>query len=153
MVYREADQLKLPDVTGSRSIYDFLGAVKSFDSQFTTFQEGHIALLAETNQKLPSIYDMLERYRNHRHVTQVTSAVTKAPSHSAFATLQGEKPTDSSSTPPRQCLCGELHYFSQCPYLIPSKRNRGWKADREIQKAMDEKIENNSGLKRAIQYA
>lgn len=47
-------------------------------------------------------------------------------------------------------MCGVKHRFADCPYLIPSKRPKGWTADPEIHSTIDEKIKNNERLRKAV---
>lgn len=62
------------------------------------------------------------------------------------ATLQGfpqvgsdSTTSNSTSKPTRKdrykntpCLCGEIHMYNACPYLIVKNRGAGWKSDRKV---------------------
>lgn len=79
-------------------------------------------------------------------------------SQPAFATLQGKsleskKEVNVSTAPPRTCLCGESHFFVNCPYLIKSIRRPNWKPDAEILAKIDETIEKIPSLGKAVEVA
>ncbi|ERF72675.1 hypothetical protein EPUS_07468 [Endocarpon pusillum Z07020] len=83
----------------------------------------------------------------------------------AYATLQGEEASElaadsaaSAEKAPSEtkkysnCLCGEKHTFSMCPYLIEQRRPKGWSPIDRIQKEINEKLK-NPALKRAVKRA
>ena len=79
---------------------------------------------------------------NHHHLV---SAQKKSASHSAFtATLQGqpaeeEKEKEKGKKSPY--LCGEIHRFKDCPYLIESNRPKNWIPDQAIMAKIKEKLQ------------
>src|SRR5207248_4526993 len=108
----EAKKLELPEVQDDRPLYDFLLAIKSLEPTFAVTHEVLIAQKTKEDQDLPTFYDLVEDFRNHRRITQTT---TTKPSHSAFVTFQGET---ASSNVRKLCVCGDIHLFGQSPYLI-----------------------------------
>lgn len=56
-----------------------------------------------------------------------------------------------------KCLCGQLHYYSECNYLIPARpRPSGWVPNRELKASIQKKLKDDTNLKgkveRAIEY-
>ena len=44
------------------------------------------------------------------------------------------------------CLCGEEYHFKDCPYLIESKCLNNWKADLDVKKKIQDKIQASKRL-------
>lgn len=79
--------------------------------------------------------------------------------HAHAATLQGAPQPDapdqqqhqSSSSRPtgdgkhagKECLCGEVHLFKNCPYIHTSARKTGWKENKKTRDEMRQKIQKN----------
>ena len=80
--YADAVAIKLPEVQEKRPVYDFLGAVQSLDAGFASTQRA----LIYSKIKNPTLYDIVEEFRNTR---RLTVAREKAETHSAFATFKG----------------------------------------------------------------
>jgi hypothetical protein len=118
----------------------------------------HVDTKLEEGTDIPTLYDAVERFRNNLRLNRAT---TKAYSHTAFATLQEQEATElsaeSADTVPSKpkkrsnCVCGENHYFSQCPYLIKQCRLKGWSPNDQIQKEIDEKLAKNPTLKSIVE--
>jgi hypothetical protein len=65
-VYAEALSIDLPDVKGNRAMWDFLIAVKAFDSSWASAYQTGIELgLRKDPNDYPSLTDALEVYRNN----------------------------------------------------------------------------------------
>ena len=145
--YADAVKIKMPEVQDEKPLYDFLLSIQELDPMFVAIQESSFKEKLHTRDPLPSLYDLLERYRNHLRTQRATS---KSPSHSAFAAYQGETTKDSKkpsslntgSKEHKPCLCGEMHPFRRFSYLIESVRTPEWLPNREIES--DPKIERDS---------
>lgn len=59
------------------------------------------------------------------------------PSKSNKPKFNGEMPP-----PPGNCLCGERHWYSRCPYLFPGRRPANWKANPQKEAQVNEAIQN-----------
>ena len=42
---------------------------------------------------------------------------------------KGSKANSNKDSKQRKCLCGDVHNYADCPYLIPSNRPEGWVPD------------------------
>lgn len=158
--YARAEELNLAEIQDHKALYDFLQATKSVDAAWASAYMVQVDMALETDTNIPTLYDVVERFRN---VLRLDRATSKAPSHTAFATLQGEAAADSetqaaqaaqaakSSKKRSNCVCGEDHSFAQCPYLIKQRRDQGWSPNAQIQKQIDEKLAKNPNLKRIIE--
>ncbi|MCJ1262303.1 hypothetical protein MMC22_002173 [Lobaria immixta] len=56
---------------------------------------------------------------------------------------------DPAPTPSKPYVCGDIHWFSDCSYLVPEKRPQGWKADSEKQKKITEALKDTK-IKAAV---
>lgn len=149
-IYSKAVKLPIPAVDGQRPLHDFLGALNNIDQQFTSSYEVTLGKRARKGKDPPTLYDLVEDY------TQITASAAKNSLHSAFTTFQSESanssfaPKSESKKPRDLCMCGVKHRFEDCPYLIPTKRPKGWTADPEIQTTIDEKVKNHPKLRGAV---
>ena len=72
--------------------------------------------------------------------------------HSAFsATLNGRDIDGNYKNSP--CLCGEDHRFSACPYLVEQVRLVGWQPNAQLQKTIDQKLQESGTLCTAVEKA
>ena len=154
VVYTQCKALDLPEVHDNRASIDFLNAVKAVDIHFAENQLDKIQDLEEEGKKCPDVLQLLDRFETRRRI----SPPTKAKSQPAFATLQGKrleskKEVNDSTTPPRPCLCGESHFFVNCPYLIKSIRKPNWKPDVEMLAKIDETVKKVPSLGKAVEVA
>lgn len=126
--YDHAVSVNLPETQGWRPYKDLLKAFKQIDPHWTAVVEVNLeaAELASPGHPGPE-WDLrrqlnacLRHYRQHN-----TNTNTKA-SYNAFAaaartpTLDGAQPTTprSKRKPRRPCLCGDIHFFRECPYIV-----------------------------------
>ena len=156
-IYVDAVRINLPDVQDERPLYDFLSAIKGLDSTFAAVQENSFEEKLYSGAPLPSLYDLLERYRNHVRIQRATA---KTPSHNAFGTLHKESPEDSSKssgngnpsfTGQRACLCGEMHQFKDCLYLMEHLRKSDWSPKPEIDKTVKSKLKRSERLRSTVE--
>src|SRR5438045_3249893 len=143
-IYTDAKKLELPEVQDDRPLYDFLLVIKSLEPTFAVTHEVLIAQKTKEDQDLLTLYNLVEDFRNHRCITQTT---TTKPSHSAFATFQGET---ASSNVRKPCVCGDMHLFRQCPYLIEFRQLTDWKPDPKVQRQIDEALEKSAKLRASV---
>ncbi|RYP29044.1 hypothetical protein DL768_011219 [Monosporascus sp. mg162] len=177
--YTEAEELQIPAVTGFHGHLDFLKAISTFSPDFSVTQT---AVVKETMfdgknaTELPSVQKLVERFRSHIRLRKAQGVTAEQLSRGAFGvTLNGETPNQtgpSQNAPgnsnrnsnqngnrnsyqtPRTCICGEIHFFKECPYICPKIRASGWTEDPEVRKKVDEGITNGTGaLKAAVKRA
>lgn len=123
--YEEAKKLNLPEVSEVRSQFDFTRAIQAIDSTYASTQEYILNEKVHDSEKIPTLQDLIERFRNHhRSATQLAKT---SKSFATFATLRGE---GQDGEP--KCLCGQTHRYKACNYITPSTRPQGWKGKAEI---------------------
>jgi hypothetical protein len=151
-IYTNAKLLQLPEVYEERPLYDFLTAIKDVAPSFAGIQEVLIGEKVKKDETLPMLFDIIEDYRNHLRLNRAT---TKSSSHTAFTTFQNEppQPTEKSEQTVRPCLCGEVHRFRQCLYLIQALQAPDWVPDPQIERAIGEKMQNRPWLQDQIKRA
>jgi hypothetical protein len=52
-----------------------------------------------------------------------------------------------------KCLCGEVHTFRECPYLIEERRSADWYPNPDTKKEIDHELANIPKLKAAVEKA
>ncbi|RYP46215.1 hypothetical protein DL768_007534 [Monosporascus sp. mg162] len=172
--YTEAEELQIPAVAGFHGHLDFLKAVNTFSPDFAVTQtaivEGAI-FDGKDATELPSVRELVRRFRSHMRLRKAQGITAEQLSRGAFGvTLNGETPnqTGPSQNAPntnnsnrngnrhsnRQCLCGVVHIFKECPYICPKVRPNGWTEDPEVKKKVEEHIVNGTdALKAAVKRA
>ena len=163
-VHAEAVKNELPDVQDDSAQHDFLDALRSTDMGYVSGREAVLADRIERNDAPPSVKDLIENYRNYLRTTTARNS-SKGPSRTAFATLQGTSQESSeneheqrqkkqnSKSKSSDCLCGETHRFSDCPYLIEELREAAWVPNEEIKRQIDEKLSKIPKLRAAVEKA
>ena len=154
--YMDCREFDLPDIAKTRPIYDFLQAVKDMTPDFTSFWKICIQSLEQLGEDVPDIYRILEHFRNHIRIENAEKGQT---AHGAFvSSLQGQKlgqkedeDSKKQEKEPKPCLCGKLHKFRNCYYIVPMLKPAIWKLDPELQKQIDTKIERSSRLREIIE--
>jgi hypothetical protein len=68
--------------------------------------------------------------------------------------LNGQNKDGDKSKTIKECLCGEVHRFIDCPYLFTEVRKSGWNPKPEVEKKVKEALAKASdGIKRALERA
>ena len=155
--YKDALDIDLPDVQGNRPVKDFVQSLQDVDPGFHTYWTHHLHCAKE----YPSLREVINKFCTHLH----EDPTSRMAGHGAFlasfqdqtvgpASLQSEKqaekldilPTSRTSSTKcigrkSECLCGKLHCFADCPYLIKLKQGCNWVADKDISCMICEKME------------
>lgn len=120
---------------------------------FAGTQEILLGEKIKKTEDLPSIFDVIEDYRNHLRLNQ------------AFAKLSFDtevvNPQNEPSRPPTTLwkspkgplgpyLYGEMHPFRQCLYLMEHLRTPEWSPDPQIEEQIAEMLEGNPRLREII---
>ena len=140
-VYKDCRKVNLPEVDGYRLVKDFVYAVESVLSSWSEYWRNELQRLKWKKERLPTLYDIIEVYRNHRRLDSVQKVRSQHGSYAA--SFKGElinKPRseDKSETKPeadslradkkewtKPCLCGMPRPYRNCYYLIESIRPSG----------------------------
>lgn len=125
LTFTKATEYSIAEVTGSRPVRDFLMAIRTKEP---TFANTHFILLKHL--QAGNLYEIVEDFRQHVWLQQL-SGPAQGESHSAFPTKSTSNTPifRGQQTPPKPCLCGDLHWVSDCAYLVSEKRTKGWKPD------------------------
>ena len=46
----------------------------------------------------------------------------------------------TGNTPPKECICGKMHWYSDCPYMNGSRCLKGWIPDRNVVQKIHETL-------------
>jgi hypothetical protein len=142
--------LKLADTFGDDVIFvsEFLRAGRRWAPTFCDNWENQL----EAAEKEVEFFKITRAYRN-----AVLKESFNASDHSSYAnaaTLQGKTPDQSdqksknqknnpsnkrdnpgdnpSKKGARKCVCGDIHEFRECPYIVSSARTSDWTEDKKI---------------------
>ncbi|EKG08947.1 hypothetical protein MPH_14101, partial [Macrophomina phaseolina MS6] len=126
----------MAEVTSRRGVDTFLDALLSYDSEYATIAIRESSKAAETEL---SVTDYIADYREH--VRRKQAAQGKGTTRTTMAATLRGKP-QSGGPPPRPCLCGMLHWMSECYYLNEQVRPSGWKPKKDIQAQIQKKMSN-----------
>ncbi len=116
--------MNLPEIQNEYPLYDLIRAIKGVDPMFASSYELYLEKKIRKRANIPTLFDLIKSFRNH---IRINRAESKAPSHTAFVTLQGDPAESTTATqfsakstplPTRPCLCSKIHLFSACPYII-----------------------------------
>ena len=134
---------------------------------FHTYWTHHLHCAKE----YPSLREVINKFCTHLH-EDPTSCMA---GHGAFLALfqdqtvgpaspQSEKQAEKLDILPTsctssmkctgrklECLCGKLHCFANCPYLIELKQGHNWVADEDISCMICEKMERSKWLTQIVE--
>jgi hypothetical protein len=152
--YAAAVKFDIPDIQGQKPLWDFLTAVRAIDEAWGSSTLSNIQLkLIDEPDKYPSVTKVIEAFRNNMRFTKASA---KNPPAATFATFQGdspesvETPSKAPATTPSKatstaasapsgepqtrptCVCGDAHFFAECPYLHESNRPAEWLANKDV---------------------
>jgi hypothetical protein len=146
LAYLRAKEANIPDVSGDRAHWDLVKAIKQLDSGYAAIISTQItsAQLAQQPVRiLPSIEDTLSAFAQHYRRTHIEKSNIHAGTFAA--TLNNEpspynrkRPRERDGKPIKPCLCGDLHFWGQCPYIDPTQRTSGFTKDPEKAKKIAE---------------
>ena len=130
---------------------DFMSVNQLVSESYTTTWEDKF------HEDSITFVELAQAFRNHYQ----RNAYKRHATRSTFqATLNGKNPEEDKpevdygkKKNTRPCLCGEIHRFSQCPYLIPSLCRTNWNEDPDIRRKIDTTLCEKPGLKNAINVA
>ena len=145
MIYTKAKKAGVAEVSETRPIRDFLLAIRS---KAQSYADSH--LITIDDKKAEDLPNIIEGFRQFIRLIQ-TKTGKESETHSAFAVSQETQETYMESTSetsfrgkklvtPRTCLCGETHWFSECPYLNPEVRPANWRPDSATQTKVNEEM-------------
>ncbi len=158
--YTDAQKVALPEVQNENPLYNFITAIKDIDPIFAGSYEVALEKDIHRNIDIPSIFDLIETFRNH---IQIDKAVSRS-SHSAFTTLhksaesasnsaseRSSRPFHTQSTQSqssrtssyRPCLCGDRHRYSEYSYLNIHARQPEWASNTQVQANINIKLLNS----------
>ena len=131
-------------------LYDFLYAVSKIAPEFASVWTVNLERMELDSESLLDIFRIISLFQDHQRLVNAR----KGKAASAFLASLKDQSLDSSpndskdlkdlknpkDSKKRNYICGAEHLFSTCPYLIESIRPKGWTADPEVQKKVDEKL-------------
>jgi hypothetical protein len=86
--------------------------------------------------------------RSMRSNTELSSSRSSFATVTSEPTLHGESLDERSEG--KKCLCGEIHKYKECKYIVPEIRPKNWKGDYKVLKEVNEKIDKSKYLKRIV---
>ena len=141
-VFDRAKQLNLPEVVDFRPYQDLLRVVDQIHPSYALLLSQTIYDVEEaytgSEPVNPSAPQLLAKYLAYYRTVETKparsarqpSAYTAHAAHAAHAapTLNGEpspyhkRKRTQNNAPSKPCLCGDMHYWGQCPYIDETQR-------------------------------
>jgi hypothetical protein len=166
VIVRKCQRIGLPETQGSRPSFDFIESIQDrFPTFFSIWQ---IRLIEEEDHTHTELFKLVQTFRDHLKSLKPTATRGK---HTAFATFQdiqegsseqGNSTSQSNQRsransdnrqtrkPGQNCLCGKLHWFSDCFYLNSKLRPANWTPIASIQKKIADALSKSNRLKANI---
>ena len=135
--YSEGYIMAIPEVSGTRSLFDFAMAISSIDQSYGYTMEFDINRGVKKND-IPQLTDLVEDFRNHWRRNQATL-------HPATARAVQFKGDDRPARAQLPCQCGMQHRAEKCYYWNPSIRPEGWSGKTEIFDKINERLKKLKG--------
>jgi hypothetical protein len=133
----------LPEVHGFRAHKDLIRAIKQVDAAYAASASLSIFKAEETwnlNRNVPvpnqsqlptTLADFLRYYRTtHSRKTNIHGGVFSATLNGQRSPYNKKRPRDDEK-PSKPCLCGDNHFWGQCPYIDTALRTQGFVEDPE----------------------
>ena len=157
--YSRTKQLDLPEAHGFRPHKDFIRAIKQIDSGYSATIAIDVFKAEETwsryrdqpvphESQLPTLVGNFLRY--HRTTHSKKANIQTAAFGAKFNNKESpysEKRGRNDGKPMKPCLCGDTHFWGQCPYIDTSLRPRGFVEDPDkAKKISDYEFKDKKGL-------
>ncbi len=143
LLYAEAKATGHSDTETGLIINHFINSLKQIDPTWAAISLYDLQLRRSRNEQTPTFMEILNLFR--QLCAEYLIAGSTASSYTAI--LQGQTPGSSSTPnkkskdpPPKHCVCGKPHWYTNCFYLIESIRPKGWHSDPKIVKKIDEAL-------------
>lgn len=151
-VYTEGKKIGVAETSENRPIRDFIYSLMDRDEAWANAH-----LVATQAQVLDdSLFTLISEYRDHARL-KASRKIHATGSHSAFpASQESQRPSFNNQNQPgrqasfrnqiqpQECLCGLVHWFSECNYLNPTKRPFNWKSDPETARRVNEAMKDEN---------
>ena len=130
-VYHEAKRMEIVEVSGDRAIRDFLMAIENIDPVYSNTRKNFRNLAAHSQHGQRTMDEEIEEFRYMTLLLQTrTSLATDAKATDPKTALKSKNQEGKNiKKDPPTCICGDKMWYSDCPYIVPSKASAGWKAD------------------------
>jgi len=88
--FTEATKLSI-EVEKERLLFDFTYAIAAIDSVYVSTQEPHLNLKVKNDETLPSLYDIIKDFHNHRRRTRASNRLRlfiRPSQHSEYSSVE-----------------------------------------------------------------
>jgi hypothetical protein len=151
-IYAKCKELNLPDIQGTRPLFDIANAIKTRMPGF--YNVWYFNIREESKRPAPTttVRELLSNLKDYLRDNE--SQPPPKGRNTAFATFQNQSNQSNQSNrslPP--CVCGMKHWYAECFYINPAIRKSGWTPKPEVERAIQAKIDSNPKLKANIEKA
>jgi hypothetical protein len=140
--YNRAREINLPEVSGFRPHKDLIRAIKQVDSGYAATMsikvfeaEASQPTTHATNAVNPTLPELLSTYLRYYRTTYTVKTSTHGGIFAATLnqqeSLYKRKRSLEDDKPSKPCLCGDQHFWGQCPYIDKNLRESGFVEDPE----------------------
>ena len=128
--YGEAKLIKHPDIETGVIIDDFINSFKQTDPSLTAISLCSLEFRRFRKEQTPFLA-LLHTFRSYWAIQGQTLAPSSTSEKSKRRT---------GNTPPKECVCGKMHWYSDCFYINESRRPKGWNPNPNVVKKIDEAL-------------
>ena len=129
-MYQESVRVNLPEASGNRAIRDFFLAIETIDPIYSNSWQEARSNIEEQNLDLPrkirqhTMEEEIEKFRNCLRLQATPSTIKDT--RTTLAAQSASSTPEKGQIETSICICGEKMWYSDCPYLVPSKAPPGW---------------------------
>ena len=130
-LYVEAKETKHFHVETGLIINHFINSFKQTDPALATIALIDLHSKRLSNEQSPTFMETLNLFRQRlasQGQTQGSSSTPKKSNH------------QTGNTPPKECVCGKMHWYIDCFYINKSRRPKGWNPNPDIVKKIDDAL-------------
>lgn len=127
LLYAKAKTTRHADTETGLIIYYFL---HSLEQTLPIWVKASLMDLRLRKEQTPTFMQILDLFRH-------LCAEDLIANSTGFSSTLNKK---SKDLPPKDCVCGKPHWYTNCFYLIESIRPKGWHSDPKIVKKIDEAL-------------
>ena len=109
----------------------FLNSLKQTEPHLATIALVDLHFKRLSNEQTPTFMETLNLFR------QRLASQSQAPGSSSTAKKSNRQ---TGNTPPKECVCGQMHWYCDCFYINESRRPKGWNPNPSIVKKIDDAL-------------
>jgi hypothetical protein len=155
-VTNECEDISLPDVATPRAQEDFARACHVYDPEYSASSLREIMRFQRIGTPIPSIQDYVAEFESYLKIAKPSTAIgINAMAAAQLTAANTGNGNGNGRRPPKPCLCGRTHWWTDCFALNPMAKNRpsNYTIKPEVKRRIEEALAANPALKGRIDAA